>query len=171
LTSKTGEDSLRLNYLTWRQKVGTRYRGGKAQVRALDALIKLMRAADSVSARLASGLAAAGLTESQFGALEALYHLGPLHQCDLGRKLLRSSGNITLVVDNLEKRCLVRRERGVADRRFVKVHLTEEGRRRIGAIFPSHVANVLEEMSALTAAEQEQLGRLCRKVGRRAAGR
>ena len=51
-------------------------------------------------------------------AVVHLLHLGPMHQRELGRKLLKSSGNITLVVDNLEKRGLVRREREREDRRF-----------------------------------------------------
>jgi MarR family 2-MHQ and catechol resistance regulon transcriptional repressor len=147
--------------------MGTHYKGTREETRALNAFIKLVRAAGSVTARLGGLLADAGLTDGQFGVLEALYHLGPLHQRELGEKLLRSGGNITLVVDNLEKRGLVRRERGVEDRRYVKVHLTAEGRQRIGDVFPRHVANVVEEMSTLTASEQEELGRLCRKLGRR----
>jgi MarR family 2-MHQ and catechol resistance regulon transcriptional repressor len=150
--------------------MGTRYHGSPEEVRALDTYIKLMRAAESVSARLGALLAEAGLTESQFGALEALYHLGPLHQRKLGEKLLRSSGNITMVVDNLERRQLVRRERGVEDRRFVTVHLTDAGRRLIARVFPRHAANIVREMADLKATEQEELGRLCRKLGKKEAG-
>src|SRR5262245_19850379 len=111
--------------------MGTRYQGNKEEVRALNSLIKLVRAANSVNARLSHTMAEADLTESQFGVLESLLHLGPLHQCDLGEKLLRSSGNITMVVDNLEKRGLVERRREKEDRRFVKVHLTDAGRKLI----------------------------------------
>ena len=75
--------------------MGTHYSGTESEVRALNAFIKLMRAAHSTGARLNVDLTGAGLTESQFGVLEALYHLGPLHPCDLGAKLLCSSGNMT----------------------------------------------------------------------------
>jgi MarR family 2-MHQ and catechol resistance regulon transcriptional repressor len=146
--------------------MGTHYRGTKDEVRALNAFIKLVRAADSVGARLKDSPAEAGLTDGQFGALEALYHLGPLHQRELGAKLLRSGGNVTMVVDNLEKCGLVRRERGVEDRRFVTVHLTDAGRRLIARLFPRHAARVTAEMSVLTPAEQDELGRLCRKLGK-----
>src|SRR5207249_1387917 len=78
----------------------------------------------------------------------------------LGDKLLMSGGNITTVVDNLERRGLVRRERRGDDRRHVTVHLTSEGRRLISRVFPGHVAAIVEAFSALTPAEQEQLGRL-----------
>lgn len=150
--------------------MGTRHKGSPEEVRALNAFIKLSRAAESVLARLSGSLAEAGLTESQFGALEALYHLGPLHQRDVGAKLLRSSGNVTMVVDNLEKRGLVRRERGTEDRRYVTVHLTDAGRRLIARLFPRHAARITAELSALTPAEQDELGRLCRKLGKREQG-
>src|SRR5262249_34995615 len=146
--------------------MGTHHRGPAAEVRALDAYIKLMRAADSVSGQLAIGLADAGLSEGQFGVLEALHHLGPLCQRDLGAKLLRSGGNITMVVDNLEKRGLVRRQREAKDRRYISVHLTDAGRKLIARLFPRHAAAITAEMAVLAAEEQETLGRLCRKLGR-----
>ena len=147
--------------------MGTHYRGTEEEVRALDAYIKLLRAADSTTSRLSRHMSTKGLTVSQFGTLEALLHLGPLFQCDLGKKLLKSGGNVTMVVDNLQKRGLVERRREGEDRRFVKVSLTEEGRKLIGDFFPCHAAAIVEEMRALTPPEQEELGRLCRKLGRR----
>ena len=145
--------------------MGTRHKGPPSEVRALNGFIKLTRAAESTGARLAGLLTDANLTESQFGVLEALYHLGPMHQCDLATKLLRSSGNITLVLDNLEKRKLVRRQRETDDRRYITVHLTREGERLIRAVFPRHVANIVQVMSVLAPGEQEELARLCRKLG------
>lgn len=143
----------------------THYRGSTQETAALDAYIKLMRAADSVTARLDPLMRAADLTFGQFGTLEALYHLGPLCQRDLGRKLLRSGGNITVVVGNLARRGLVRRTRGRQDRRFVTVTLTDKGRRLIGGLFPRHARRLVGEMSALSLAEQAELGRLCRQLG------
>lgn len=146
--------------------MGTRYRGTEDEVRALDVYIKLMRAADSATNRIHKHLDTVKLTITQFGVLEALFHIGPLYQRDLAEKLLKSGGNITLVVDNLEKRGLVKREREVEDRRCIKVYLTEQGQHLIKDIFPSHVAAVVQEMSILNTDEQEQLGRLCRQLGR-----
>ena len=143
----------------------THYRGTAQERAALDAYIKLMRAADSVTARLDPLMRAADLTVGQFGALEALLHRGPLCQRDLGRKLLRSGGNITVVVGNLARRGLVRRHRGPQDRRFVTVTLTDKGRRLIGGIFPRHVRHVVRELEALSPPEQAELGRLCRQLG------
>jgi MarR family 2-MHQ and catechol resistance regulon transcriptional repressor len=133
--------------------------------KALNTYVKLMRAAESLTARVHKHLAAVGLTVSQFGVLEALYHLGSLSQRDLGRKILRSSGNITLVVDNLEKRGLVKRERDRTDRRFFIIHLTDKGKKLIRRIFPPHAAVIAGELSVLNDAEQQTLGDLCKKVG------
>ena len=150
--------------------MGTHYRGSATEVRALNAYINLLRAADSVSSRLLSGLPALGLTPSRFGVLETLLHLGPLCQRELGGKLLKSGADMTLVVDNLAKKGWVTRERGIKDRRFMSVHLTPKGRALIARIFSGHAKAVAAEFSALTSAEQDSLRALCRKLGRRNIG-
>ncbi len=147
--------------------MGTRYLGTQEQVLALDTFIKLVRATETVSNCIHRHLAETGLTVSQFGVLEVLLHLGPLYQRDLAEKLLKSGGNMTLVIDNLEKRELVKREREVDDRRCIKVCLTQKGHQLISRIFPSHVAAVVNEIGILTPDEQEELGRLCRKLGKK----
>ena len=147
--------------------MGTHYKGNREEVRALDTFIKLVRATNSVTTRVDRVLQSNGLTVGQFGVLEALLHLGALHQCELAQKLLNTGGNVTMIIDNLEKRNLVRRERSVEDRRFIRVHLTEEGQELIGNIFPEHARAITEEVSILSAKEQEELGRLCRKLGKR----
>ena len=147
----------------------TRYQGCPADTRALDAFIKLVRAASSVVARTSRHLATQGLTAGQFGILETLWHLGPLHQCELARKHLQSGGNVTMIVDNLEKAGLVRRERHADDRRYVRVSLTPAGRERIAAVFPAHLVHLRAQMDVLDPKELEELGRLCRKLGLHAA--
>ena len=145
--------------------MGTHYRGTAEEVRALEAYIKLMRSAASVQRRLDGHLRAMGLTESQLGVVEMLHHLGPLHQHEIGRKLLLSPANVTLLVDQLGERGLVRRECDPADRRKNRVHLTAEGRRRITRLFPRHVRCIVEAFAPLAPEEQAQLARLCRKIG------
>ena len=141
------------------------HKGSSREKRALDAYVKLLRAAESVTARVTRRLDAAGLTLSQFGVLEALYHLGPLCLSDLARKILKTSGNLTLVVDNLQKRGLVSRCHDAADRRFVRVSITPAGKRMISGIFPAHAREITRALSALSPAEQASLAALCRKLG------
>ena len=144
--------------------MGTRHRGAIEEINALNAFIKLQRAAESVSSRVHAVLPA-GLTITQFGVLEAIHHIGPLCQGELAEKLLRSGGNLTLVVDNLEKAGYVARERDPADRRFVVVKLTDKGTEFIGTIFPRVVVNVTREMNVLSSTELFDLSRLCKKIG------
>jgi MarR family transcriptional regulator, 2-MHQ and catechol-resistance regulon repressor len=144
----------------------TKYRGTRDETRALSALINLMRASEAFSASLHREAAASGLSASQFGILEALLHLGPTCQGELAGKLLRSCGSMTSVVAGLEKRGLVERRREGADKRFVTVRLTPKGARLIGGAFPEHARTVARQFRALTAPEQEELRRLCRKLGR-----
>ena len=143
----------------------SRYRGTGAERLALSTYLKLTRASETLWNRLAPGLQQHDLTPSQFGVLEALYHLGPMHQCELGERILKSSGNMTLVIDNLERRGLVRRERSLEDRRFIQVQLTAEGEQLIRRAFPVHAEAITRELAVLTQEEQRALGTLCRKLG------
>ena len=145
--------------------MATRYRGSEKEVWALNAYIALMRAAESVTGRLQARLGEVSLTAGQFGALEALHHLGPMRPNELARKLLRSAGNMTTVLDNLEKHGLAARRREEEDRRCLKVHITDAGRRLIERVFPGHVQDLVREFGVLTGAEQEELLRLCRALG------
>ncbi len=144
----------------------THYTGDPEEVRALDAYVKLTRAVSALEARLSARGAYGELTATQFGVLEALYHLGPLCQGELSTKLLKSGGNLTFVVDNLLKLGLVARQRDATDRRRVVVTLTEAGRAWIADRFPQHATNITAEFAVLTAEEQQQLAALCRKLGR-----
>ncbi len=145
--------------------MATRHRGSPEEVRALNAFIALSRAAESVAARTQATIAAAGLTDGQFGVLEALFHLGPLCAAEIARKVLRSRGNLTLVVANLERDGLITRTPRAEDRRYRTLELTGKGRRLVKRMFPRHARLVTATMGALTGAEQDELRRLCRKLG------
>src|SRR5215475_2235643 len=143
-----------------------KFKGTPAQERALSAYVKLERAAGAAFAYARVGLEEEGLTLSQFAVLEALYHVGPLCLGDLARRILTSSGNLTLVLDNLEKRGLAKRTQPVRDKRFVQATITPAGRKLIATIFPEHARRITEIMARLSSGEQEELGALCRKLGK-----
>lgn len=136
---------------------------------ALAAYVKLLRASRAVLGRIEAVLAQEGLTPTQLGVLEAVLHKGPLTQRELGRKVLTSAGNMTDVVDKLEKRGLVHRSRVARDRRSVRVELTEEGEAMIRELFPRHAGQIAEAMGGLAAPEQRMLETLLRKLGLAAA--
>ncbi|MGC4042367.1 MAG: MarR family transcriptional regulator [Armatimonas sp.] len=144
----------------------THYQGSEAERRALDIYIKLLRAADSIASHALSSVQELGLTVTQFGVLEALWHLGPLTLSELANKHLKSANNLTVVVDNLEKMNLARRERSTTDRRVIYVHLTEDGEALIRQAFPPHVEAVVQLVSVLTEEEQDTLSVLLRRLGK-----
>jgi MarR family 2-MHQ and catechol resistance regulon transcriptional repressor len=146
--------------------MGTHYRGTPPETRALDTFIKLMRASDSIEAALNRHLREIGLTQGQLAILEALLHLGPMSQQQLGAKILRSGSNVTMVIDNLEKQALVGRTRRADDRRVVEVSLTAKGRRYIEERFPLHARRITQLLAALEPKEQAELAALCKKLGR-----
>ena len=132
--------------------------------------MKLIRPSDSVQAPLDRRLESLGLTEGQFGVLEILFHLGPQSAGALSRKSFRSGGHITTVLDNLERRKLVTRERLPEDRRTVIVRLTPAGRRLIAKLFPGHAAAIAAALGVLSPAEQSKLAELLKKLGRAQGG-
>lgn len=144
---------------------GTHYPGSARQRRALGVFIKLLRASHWASKKAGKRREESGFTQNQFGVMEALFHLGPLDQKELTRKLLTSPGNLTLVIDNLERQGHVQRCPDPSDRRRRVIELTGRGRGRLESVLPSHVDRIVEVMGGLSAREQDQLARLCRKLG------
>ncbi|MDX1643526.1 MAG: MarR family transcriptional regulator [Thermoanaerobaculia bacterium] len=147
---------------------GSHYDGSAEEVRALGSFVKLLRAARWASIKAGRRREESGLSEGQFGVLEAVYHLGPLDQTELAHKVLSSPSNLTVVIDNLERQGYVERRRDARDRRRQVVHLRPSARRLLDELLPRHVERIVEVMSALSPEEQDRLGALCRKLGRAA---
>jgi MarR family 2-MHQ and catechol resistance regulon transcriptional repressor len=145
--------------------MGSHFDGSAAEKRALSAFINLTRATNALHNRHSRRITAAGLTASQFGVMETLFHLGPMTQKELGGKQLKTSGNMTMVVNNLERQGFVERRRRSDDRRCMSIHLTRRGRDQLRQFLPGHVAEIVDEMSCLTMKEQNELRRLCRRLG------
>jgi MarR family 2-MHQ and catechol resistance regulon transcriptional repressor len=87
-----------------------------------------------------------------------------MYQIALARHIGKTTGNLTTVIDNLEKRGLVRRVREQRDRRYYKVEPTPEGRKLIRKAYPAHVRQVERVMGKLTAGEQDMLSTLCTRL-------
>src|ERR687887_913124 len=111
---------------------------------ALRSWIVLARAYHTIVRAVSRDVARHGLTLGQFAVLEALYHRGPLPLGKIGELLLVTAGNITYVVDQLERRGLVKRERQRADRRVIYASLTSRGMELLDEIFPQHAQFVME---------------------------
>jgi len=142
----------------------TKIYGKRAEI-ALDMWVKLARATATFGKMTLENIKTFGLTQPQFGVMETLGHIGPLTLSELSRKQLVSTGNMTCVVDNLEKECLVERIHSKEDRRAIKVQLTAKGQSLFDDIFVRHARYVAEISGVLPEKEQRQLGSLLKKLG------
>lgn len=137
-----------------------------SQRTALGLWIALARCYSTYAKAIAQKVQEYDLTTPQFGALEALYHLGPLSLGELADKLLVTGGNVTYVMDRLEGRGLVVRYRSVDDRRVVRAELTSDGRDLVSSVFPGHADYIEHLCRHLSPREQEDIRRMLKALGK-----
>ena len=114
-------------------------------------------------------IANTGLCLTDFVALEALLHKGPLTISEIQDKVRLASGSMTAAVDRLENLGLVVRKSSPTDRRARVVHLTVEGKCLAVSCFERHAKDLEALMSALSQKEKEQLYESIKKLGLLAA--
>jgi len=114
-------------------------------------------------------IANAGLCLTDFAALEALLHKGPLTISQIQEKVRLASGSMTAAVDRLEKLGLIIRTASPSDRRARVLELTPEGKRLAASCFEQHAKDLEALMAALSEKEMEQLYGSLKKLGLLAA--
>ncbi len=125
-------------------------------------LVRCYRAVSQIAER---SIEQAGLCLTDFAALEALLHKGPLTITEIQAKVLLASGSMTAAVDRLEKKGLVVRTPAPSDRRAKVLELTPEGRRVVETVFRRHAAELEAAMAVLNPSEKRQLYALLKKLG------
>ncbi|CAG7644368.1 HTH-type transcriptional regulator MhqR [Paenibacillus solanacearum] len=133
---------------------------------ALDLYIALSRASQWINAHADRDIRQHGLNRTEFGVLELLYHKGAQPIQQIGGKVLMSSGNITYVVDKLEKKKLAVRRASTEDRRLIFAEITESGKQLIEDVFPKHTEVIEQAMNSLTPEEKQTASRLLKKLGK-----
>lgn len=130
---------------------------------ARKANIVFRKAQMSIDNHVVPQLRAHGVTHTQFGVLDYLYSKGEQKIGQILSGLLATSGNMTVVLKNMEKKGWICRRACPQDKRASLIGLTASGRALIEKILPEHLTQVEEAMSVLTEAEQEQLIALLKK--------
>src|SRR6266404_1401214 len=102
-------------------------------------------------------IANTGLCLTDFAALEALLHKGPLTITEIQDKVMLASGSMTAAVDRLEKKGLIIRCPAPSDRRAKVLELTPEGRRVVESAFRRHAAELESAMAILSQSEKRSL--------------
>jgi MarR family transcriptional regulator, 2-MHQ and catechol-resistance regulon repressor len=131
----------------------------------------LMKAYHALAARAEESLnlSDTGLGDSDFRVLEALLSKGPLPVNTIGPKVWLTPGSISVAVDRLEKKKLVKR-RTTDDRRVRLVGLTAKGRELVAKTFERHAA-AMEKACSLSKEERLNLLELLKKLGKDAENR
>lgn len=133
--------------------------------KALNMWLKFIRAYSAYSRKAAEHLKSFSLSTSQYMVIECLGHFGPLLTGELCRKTFRSGGNMTFVVDGLEKAGLVKRIVIEDDRRAIMVSLTTKGEDLYNEAFNKHGEYLVGLGEVLTEGEREEFSRLLKKIG------
>jgi DNA-binding MarR family transcriptional regulator len=138
-------------------------RGGGLRRHSVLGWLRMWRVVQKVERAAAEHLRAHGLNYAQF---DVLAHVGAAEgsrQKELGESLHVTKGNVSYLIDQMERRGLVsRRQEGRTNR----IYLTEEGRRLFEEVVPAHEDLVHQLMSALPEEEQARLHELLRALDR-----
>lgn len=130
---------------------------------AVKAMVVMRKAFRTIDAKVSESYKEDDLTPTQFGVLDVLYTKGAMKIGELIDSMLATSGNMTVVIKNMEKKGWITRVTCPTDKRSYVVDLTENGRAAIKHALPAHIAKVEETFSVLTEEEQEQLIQLLKK--------
>lgn len=129
----------------------------------LSTLITFTRAEHAIHKRELETIKKSGLTTAQFGVLEALYNKGDLRICEIIEKILTTSGNITVVIKNLEKDGFVKKNLDPQDKRSTIISITDKGKNIIEEILPDHINNISKIFDVLTDEEKITLKGILKK--------
>ena len=121
---------------------------------AVKSMVVMRKAFRTIDAKVSETFKEFNLTPTQFGVMDVLNAKG---------RMLATSGNMTVVIKNMEKKGWLTREACQTDKRAFEVDLTDEGRRIIQAAIPPHQRAIEETFSVLTPEEQAQLVELLKK--------
>lgn len=104
------------------------------------------------------------LTVQEFRSLEFLASAESRKTSELAEFLGLAMNSVTAVVDGLENKKLLRRQRDDSDRRIIRLTLTKSGQRAGDAIAQGHLDIDREFLGVLTVNEQERLLELYEKM-------
>jgi MarR family 2-MHQ and catechol resistance regulon transcriptional repressor len=100
-----------------------------------------------------------GLTHAQFDIIATLGNTPGMSYKELGERTLITKGTLTGVIERLEQKGLVERERNADDKRSFFVRLTPAGEQLFAEVFPIIVAKGVELFSDYSDADYEALER------------
>lgn len=130
---------------------------------SIKSMVVMRKAFRSINAKVSESFSESGLTSTQFSVLDVLYSKGQMKICELIDTILATSGNMTVVIKNMEKKGWVTRVSCPNDKRAYLVTLTPEGTRVIKSALPKHIDQIESAFSVLTEKDRQDLIRILKK--------
>ena len=125
--------------------------------------IILQKAIKSINNKIGKDFREKGITVSQFSVLDVLYTKGEMRVCELIEKALSTSGNITVVIKNMEQKGWLYKKTCSTDKRAFLVGLTDEGKKLFETLLPEHRNEIKNTYSILSSEEKQELIKILRK--------
>jgi DNA-binding MarR family transcriptional regulator len=97
------------------------------------------------------------ITAAQLNCLLALYENGPLPPSRIAKHMMVNSSTVTGVIDRLEQKALVIRQRSSSDRRIINIQLTPGGKKMAKTAPPPIQQRVVDGLQRLSSKELEQI--------------
>lgn len=126
--------------------------------------VAVARACHSVERALGVALQPLDLKPAQLDVLMNLYRHPGMSQHDLARKLLVGRSNVTMLLPQLEKRTLLRRETDGKDRRILRLFLTRSGEALLMEALKVHMVLIEKVMATASPAECDLVGDHMRRI-------
>ena len=105
-----------------------------------------------------------GLTHAQFDIIATLGNTQGMTYKELGEKTLITKGTLTGVIDRLEQKGLVERERNCDDKRSFYVRLTASGEAAFRDVFPKVIEHGRQLFSSLSDSDFDDIDASLRKL-------
>lgn len=131
---------------------------------SLNTFVGLNRTLDHLMKIVRTDVQRYGLNVTEFAVMELLYNKGPQPIQRIGNRVLIASSSITYVVDKLEEKGCVVRQRNEKDKRVTNALLTDQGRDMMDTIFPAHASTLESTFSVLTDEEISVLQQALKKL-------
>ncbi|HYL05547.1 MAG TPA: MarR family transcriptional regulator [Thermoanaerobaculia bacterium] len=133
---------------------------------AQEALLNLLVAADHLRARTERLCAEFGISGSQYNVLRILRGVHPAGhpRCEIARRMIERAPDVTRLIDRLEKRGWVERDRSERDRRLSISRITAAGLELLGSIGPRLEVMQREFAERVPPADCRELSRICEAI-------
>lgn len=134
----------------------------------LKGMITLFKAYNSLTEFIKEDIKNTSFDINEFGVFEIIYHKKKLSINEIKDKVLIANSSLSYILDKLENKDLINKEKCETDKRVTYISLSNKGLKKAEEIFPVHYDNLKQVFNTLTKEEEEMLITINKKIGLKA---